>query len=132
AREGAEGERGERRPVPHQGLPGKGGPTSQKRGDRRRRQETASKIGGNLPTGDERELVALEARTGRDEREEPPQDLPVATHPAVLAPRVREHARGIVIDHLEVGDERRARVESLEEIVRQQGILGHAVLESRD
>ena len=65
----------------------------------------------------------------RHEREQPPQDLPVAADPAVLASRVREHARRIVVDDLDVGDERRARVEPFEEVVRQQRVLGHAPLE---
>ena len=69
---------------------------------------------------------------GRHERKEPPQDLPVAAHPAVLASRVREDARRIVVDDLDVGDEGRARVEALEEVVRQQRVLRHAALERRD
>ena len=54
------------------------------------------------------------------------QDLPVAADPAVLAPRVREHARRIVVDQLDVRDERDARVQPLEQVVRQQRVLGHA------
>ena len=40
-----------------------------------------------------------------------------------------EDARGVVVDDLDVGDERRARVEPLEEVVRQERVLGHAPLE---
>ena len=68
----------------------------------------------------------------RHERKEPPQDLPVAAHPAVLASRVREDARRIVVDDLDVGDEGRPRIEALEQIVRQQRVLRHAALERRD
>ena len=80
---------------------------------------------------DERQAIALQARARRHERKQPPQDLPVAAHPAVLAPRVREHARRIVVDDLDVGDERGARVEALEQVVRQQRVLGHAAVERR-
>ena len=75
----------------------------------------------------------LRVRPGarRHERKQPPQDLPVAAHPAVLPPRVREDARRVVVHDLDVGDERRARVEPLEQIVRQQRVLRHAALERR-
>ena len=80
---------------------------------------------------DERQAIALQARARRHERKQPPQDLPVAAHPAVLAPRVREDARRIVVHDLDVGDQRRARVEALEQVVRQQRVLRHAALERR-
>ena len=59
------------------------------------------------------------------------ENLPVAAHPAMLPPRVREHARRIVVDDLDVGDERGPRVEPLEQIVRQQRVLRHAPVERR-
>ena len=40
-----------------------------------------------------------------------------------------EDARGIVVHHLHVRHERGARVQALEEVVRQEGVLGHAPLE---
>ena len=64
-------------------------------------------------------------------REQPAQDLPVAAHPAVLPPRVGEHARRIVVDQLDVGDQRGARVDALEEIVREQRVLRDAAVERR-
>jgi hypothetical protein len=42
---------------------------------------------------------------------------------------VREDARGIVVDQLEIARERGARVEAFEEVVRQQRVLGHALAE---
>ena len=54
------------------------------------------------------------------------QDLPVAAHPAVQAPRVGEDARRVVVDDLDVGDEGRARVEALEEVVGEERVLGDA------
>jgi hypothetical protein len=44
---------------------------------------------------------------------------------------VGEEARGIVVHDLEVGDEGRARVFALEEVVGQERVLGHAPLEAR-
>jgi hypothetical protein len=44
---------------------------------------------------------------------------------------MREDARRIVIDDLDVGDEGRTGIEALEEVVRQQGILRHAPVERR-
>ena len=58
-------------------------------------------------SGDERQRVALEPAPRRHQREQPEQDLPVAAHPAVLAPRVGEHARREVVHHLDVRDQRR-------------------------
>ena len=49
----------------------------------------------------------------------------------MLAPRVREHARRILVDELHVRDERDARVEAFEQIVREQRVLGNRVLERR-
>ena len=65
----------------------------------------------------------------RHDREEPGQDLPVAAHPAVLAPRVGEQVRGVVVHHLDVRHEGRARVDALEEVVGQERVLGHASLD---
>ncbi len=47
----------------------------------------------------------------------------------MLASRVREDARRIVVDDLDVGDQRRPRVQALEQVVRQQCVLGHPALE---
>ena len=75
--------------------------------------------------------LRVDAGARRHERKQPPQDLPVAAHPAVLPPRVREHARGIVVHDLDVADQRRPRVEAFEQVVRQQRVLGHAAVERR-
>jgi hypothetical protein len=57
------------------------------------------------------------------------QDLPVAAHPAVLASRVGEHARGEVVHHLDVRHQRAAREQALEQVVREHRVLRHATLE---
>ena len=50
----------------------------------------------------------------------------------MLPPRVRQHARRVVVDQLDVGDERDARVQPFEQVVRQQRVLRDRVLERGD
>ena len=121
----------ERRRAPGPGRPGK----SVQRAARHARYAGAtrlrrrlSKILKRLMSG--RRLRSKPVRV-RHQGQEPAQDLPVAAHPAVLAPRVGEHARRVVVDQLESLDERRARVEALEQVVRQERVLGHAPVERR-
>ena len=77
-----------------------------------------------------RRLRTQTGARGHDGKQ-PPENLPVAPYPAVLAPRVGEDARGVVVHDLDVGHQRRARVESLEQIVREQRVLRHAPFERR-
>ena len=128
----AEGERGQDRGRPEPGASREDRPREQQQGHGGGRHQAAPQVVEDLPAGDERQAVAAEAGAGGDDREQPPQDLPVAAHPAVLAARVSEDARRVVVDHLDVGDERRARVQPLEEVVREQRVLGHAPLEGGD
>ena len=104
-------------------------PRQQQQRDGRGCHQAASQVVEDLPARDQRQPVAARAGTGRDERKQPPEDLPVAAHPAMLAARVREDARRVVVDDLDVGDESRARVEPLEEVVGQERVLGHAAVE---
>ncbi len=128
----AEGERGQDRGRPEPGASREDRPGEQQQGHGRGRHQAAPQVVQDLPAGDERQAVAAEAGAGGDDREQPPQDLPVAAHPAVLAARVSEDARRIVVDHLDVGDESRARVQPLEEVVREESVLGNAPLEGGD
>ena len=99
---------------------------------RRRRDETAAEIVENLEARDERQLIALDAASAvAHEREEPTQDLPVAAHPAMLPPGMGQDARRIVVHQLDIGDQRRAGVDPLEQVVREQRVLGHPPLERR-
>ena len=127
-----EGERRQQRGRPHGRAAGQRRPREQQQGHGRGRHQAAPQVVEDLPAGDERQAVAAHAGTRRDDREQPPQDLPVAAHPAVLAARVGEDARRVIVHDLDVGDEGGARVEPLEEVVREQGVLGHASLEGRD
>ncbi len=49
----------------------------------------------------------------------------------MLAPRVREDIGGVVVDHFDIGDQRGTRIQALEEIVRQQRVLGHPPADRR-
>ena len=81
----------------------------------------------------QREMIGRRLRSrpgaGRHPREQPQQDLPVAAHPAVLPPRVRQHVGRVVVHDFGVGDERGARVQAFEQVVRQQRVFRHAALE---
>ena len=57
------------------------------------------------------------------------KDLPVATHPAVLAASMSQHARGEVVHELDVGHQRAACIQTFEQVVRQHGVLTDAPFE---
>ena len=116
---------------PDQRAPRQHGPGGREVGEQRGRHEAAPQVVEDLPLADERQAVLREALRRRDEREEPGEDLPVAAHPAVLPPRVREDVGRVVVHHLDVGDQRGAGVQPLEEIVREQRVLGDAPADRR-
>ena len=122
------GKRGER---PHPRVPRQRDPACDEERDGRRSNQAATQVVEDLPARDRRQTVALEAFARVNDRQQPLQDLPVAAHPAMLPARVDEHARRIVVDDFHVGDERGPRVESFEEIVRQQRVVRHAPIEHR-
>ena len=108
---------GQRRPARHQHRQEHG------------RGEAPPQVVQNLPAADERQRVALDAVARRDEGKEPEENLPVAANPAMLPPRVRQDAGGILVHELHVGDQGHPRMEPLEQVVRQQRVLRHAVVE---
>ena len=116
---------------PGERAPRQEGPRGREVGEERGRHEAAPEVVEDLPLTDEREAVLHETLWRRDQREEPGEDLPVAAHPAVLPPRVREDVGGVIVHHLHVGDESRTRVQPLEEVVRQQRVLGDAPADGR-
>src|SRR5207244_2477471 len=91
-----------------------------------RGDQASPQVVEDLPASEKRETVARETSARRDHREEPEEDLPVAAHPAMQAPRVREDVPRIVVDDLHVGDERGAGEEAFEEVVRKEPVLRHA------
>ena len=108
------------------------GPAGHEERRRHRRDEAAAEIVENLEARNERQLIALDAACAvAHEREEPTQDLPVAAHPAMLPPGMGQDARRIVVHQLDIGDQRRAGVDPLEQVVREQRVLGHPPLERR-
>ena len=56
----------------------------------------------------------------------------MSPHPPVLAAGMRQHARRIVVHQLDVRDQAHARVQTLEQVVRQKCVLRHRVLERLD
>ncbi len=127
--DGGEGEEEQREQRPRRRQARQEEPAADEHRQNRRWHQAASQVVEDLPSSDERQPVALVSRGRRHEREQPPQDLPVPTYPAVLPPGVCQHARGVVIDDLDIGDQCRAGVEPLEQVVRQQRVLRHAVVE---
>ena len=99
--------------------------------EQHRRDQAAAQVVEDLPAPDERQRIALEAVARGYQRKQPEQNLPVAADPAMLAPGVREDARRVFVDDLEVGDERHPGVQPFEQVVRQQRVLRNAVLERR-
>src|SRR5687768_11074723 len=59
-----------------------------------------------------------------DATTDPPSDLPVAANPPMLAPRVGEVPRWVVVVELDVRDQPRPRERALDEIVTEQRVLG--------
>ncbi len=119
-------ERGDR---PDPRMSGQHGPAREQPGEEPRRREAPAQVVEDLEAADGGEAIARPALRRRHPRQEPEEDLPVAAHPPVLAPGVGEDARRVVVDDLDVGDQRGARMQPFEEIVRQQRVLGHPSFE---
>ena len=117
---------------PDAGAPRQRQPPRHQQRQQRRRHEAAAQVVENLPAPDRRQRVALEAAPRRHEGEQPEQDLPVAAHPPVLPPCVRQHARRVVVHELDVRHQRDACVQPFEQIVGEQRVLRHRVFERRD
>src|SRR5215472_6785693 len=60
-------------------------------------------------------------------RKQPLQDLPVPADPAMLAPAVRAEVRRIVVNQLELADQARPRINSLDQVVTQNGVGGKTI-----
>ena len=82
------------RPSPDRRIAGEKGPARDQQPQQRRRDQASAQVVENLPAGDERQSIALQAVPGRDEREQPEQNLPVTSDPAVLTFGMGKHARG--------------------------------------
>ena len=120
----------------HDGQSDEGGPDE--RGGKRQRptgdqgddagngRNTAAQVVDHLPAAVERNppLGALETRARVPEN--PGQELPVATRPAVVSQRRDVVADGKLLDDLDVGREAGAREDALEEVVTENRVLGHA------
>ena len=94
-------------------------------------EQTPAKVVENLPAADQGQMVALDSAGRRHPWEQPPEDLPVAAHPSALSTSVGQHRRGKIVHDFQVGDQRDSGVQPFEQIVREEGVLGHAAVERR-
>src|SRR5215469_17880672 len=60
-------------------------------------------------------------------RKQPLQDLPVPTDPAMLAAAVGAEVRRIVVNQLELADKARPCINSLDQVVTQNGVRGKTI-----
>ncbi len=115
-----EGEDQQRQHGPQQRGPGQDRPARGEQHHERRRQQAAPQVVEDLPARDLRQRVPDRAAAGVGHRApQPPHDLPVAPHPAMLAGGERQVVRRVVVDEVRVGDEPRPGVEAFEQIVAQ-------------
>ena len=93
-----------------------------------RRRQRAAQIVEHLPEADRRHVVAARSLA---QAQQPRQQLPVATRPAMLPGRGNVVAGGKLLDHLDVGRQSGARKHAFEQIVAEDGIFRHASVERR-
>ena len=103
---------------------------------REHRRHAAAHVVEHLPARHRRERIHAAAARAGNLRHQPGQELPVAADPAVHPARRGEIARRVVVEHLDVRDQRGARERALDQIVAEQRVLGEAtrrgLLERRD
>src|SRR5256885_1421989 len=84
----------------------------------RRREQTATQIIENFPTRNRRNPIRLKTSVRVAHMTfEPGGNLPIAARPTMLAHRIAVVIGGIIVEKLDVTDERRAREDRLEQIV---------------
>src|SRR6185437_4428489 len=88
----------------------------------------APEVDETLNSCQQRQAVRLRAIGTRHARRQPPEQLPIAANPTVLAPSVREIAGRVIVVDGDVGGETRPRVISLDQVVRQERVLGEAAV----
>ena len=120
------GHRREREQRPVYARVGQHRPSGDDPQEQRNRREAAPHVVENLPPRDGRERIDRRSFFAGHFVAEPWRKLPVAANPAVQPPRRGEIARGVVVEHFDVGDEPRARERALDEVVAQQRVLGEA------
>ena len=129
-RRGREHER-ERRERPEDGAAREPEPAEHEQREREGRDQAAPQVVGDLPAIDERELVpeSLPALRG-DLGQEPGQQLPVTAQPAVHAHGIRGVVLRIAFEEHDVGGQRRATVDPLEEVVADERVLRDATFDA--
>src|ERR1041385_4160345 len=96
----------------------------------RRREQTATQIIEDLPTRNCRDPIRLKASMGiAHVTFEPRGNLPIAARPTMLAHRIAVVISGIIVEKLDVTDERGAGEDRLEQVMTQQCLIGCAIIE---
>ncbi len=90
------------------------------------RRERSTQVVDHLPARDGGDL-ARPARRAMRPAQDPGQELPVASCPAVLACHGVLVARGRLVEELDVGDQARSGEGALQQVVAQQRVLGCAI-----
>ncbi len=117
-------DRGGDEPDPQERPLGRQGERRGERQERGRCDERAPEVVDHLPATDRRYGVpARESVLGGAAPEDPREELPVAARPPVAARRSHHEACRELVEDLYVRDEARAREDSLEEVVREEGVL---------
>ena len=114
AKRPGQGGGGRQEPARQQGCEGGGG------------DEGATQIVDQLPPADRGHAARPPAQA-----DNPGQKLPVAARPAVLAAGVDIVAGREILDHLDIRGECRAGIDSFEQVVAEQGVLGNAAIQRR-
>ena len=105
-------------------------PTAYQNGQRGDFRQAAPQIVQNLPPRNHRQRIGHDlAEEIRHARQQPENNLPVTTHPAMLAPAERADFRGIVVHHLDVRYQTGAGVRTFDHVVAQDRVAREAMLQ---
>ena len=111
---------------------GENEPSGNQESERCRRSQAATQIIGDFEATDQRQDVrCAAARCTWNARQEPSCNLPVAAHPAVLTRRVSRIRRWVTVEQFDIGEECRARITSLDQVVAEERILRKTVMQRR-
>ena len=98
-------------------------------------KEAAPQVIENFPTVDDGQAVGYIPCFGSDDGQQPGQQLPIAANPAAQTAGIDQVAGGIFFIQDDIRHQRGAPVNSLKEIVAEQGVFAHltdqAALEGR-
>ena len=110
-------------------LAGEEEPSAQEHHERSDFRQAAAQVVQNLPARNHRQRIRrIIAEEVRHARQQPENDLPIATHPAVLAAAERAHVRRIIVNNFDVRYQTGASVRAFNKVVAQNHVAREAVL----